>query len=517
MLWDLRHPLAEPGPGEAYPLTWAELAIVDLSDEIQQELDDKLEMLDPSTGDPSTDEDTAVFGVRLRYCLQYEPADESLEHWVEYSKSGLRVPRNHRELLGAIIIERTPPLQLRVEGAFRALAMSQDAPRINSTIESFAEDVRAATHTLAESEAVRSAVDAMTKSGASRALQVEKDALVEGVGFAAEDGSISGLLRALQPTLDLDAGGALPLTSHGSTAASVLGVTEALAASRMDHRIVIIDDFGDTLDSAAADFLARVMSRPRNQIWLSTRRPEALGAFEPEEILRLTRHSGQQVAHRLLPTLDRQERTTRRYLPQILSGAMSSRTLVLVEGPHDIEGYSAVDRKQLSDSGLVPLSGRSVQLVAASATGGDGGKSRLATMARLATSLGFEVRAIVDSDKPGEDDDLIAELEAVCSQVVLLPTRTAVERALVKGLKSEPLRQALRALNDDYGLRLDVDALGDSDLESALVKALKQKGGLHKAYVAALPPGAIPPIVEDVLKSLRAEPGTIVRTEIDNP
>ncbi|MFC6356617.1 hypothetical protein [Luethyella okanaganae] len=516
-MWDIQHPLAEVSEGDEYPLTWVEVALIDLDDDIQQELDDKLELLDPVDGAVSSDPLTAELGARIRYCVQYRPADDSLEHWVEYVRTGVRVPRVHREMLQAIIIDRADPLQLRVEGAFRALAASQDADRLIDAIGSFGEDIGEATDTLAQGEAVRSALEAMSKNGATFALGVDQKRFVEGVGFVAEDGSISGLLRAIRPTLDIDDAGALPLTSHGSTTPAVLAIVEALAASRMDHRIVIIDDFGDSLDSASTDFMARLLSRSRNQIWLSSRRAEALGAFEPEHLIRLTRHSGALAVHQLAPTNDRRERVSRRYLPPILSGAMSSRTLILVEGPHDLEGYAALDRKRLADDSKVPLSARGAQIVAASTTGGDGGKSRLPILARLGVSLGFEVRVVVDSDKPGEDEDLINELVDVCDLVIVLPMRTAVERALVRGLPAETLRSVLDQLNEEHDLGLDLESVDDGDLEKVLVKALKQKGGLHRLYVPLLPKGEHPPIALDVLNALKAPLPTTTRIDISEP
>lgn len=515
--WDVQRPLVEIGEGEDYPLTWVEVALVELGHDIEQELDDKLEVLDPETGSPSLDIARAVMGTRIRYCLQYRPTDDSLEHWVEYVRSGARVPRSHRELLRAIIIDRAAPLQLRAEGAFRALAAGQDEERLMASIADFGGDVRTATDALAGSEAVRTALEAMSKEGGSFALDVQEDNFVEGVGFTAEDGSISGLLRAIQPTLEIDDAGTLPMTSHGSTAPAALAIVEALASSQIDHRIVVTDDFGDSLDSASTDYFARLLGRPNNQVWLSTRRSEALGAFEPEHIARLTRHAGRFALHQLPEISDKQERLRRRHLPQILAGAMSSRTLILVEGPHDLEGYSATDQKLFADGAIAPLSARGGQLVAASTTGADGGKTRLSALAGLAAALGFEVRAVIDSDKPGEDEDLIEELLGICDMVVILPTRTAVERALVDGVTLPSLRFALEQLNDEQDLRLDVAAIADEELAKTLVKQLKQKSGLHRRFVGHLPEGEHPPIAQAVLLALKEDLSVGPRVDIAAP
>jgi putative ATP-dependent endonuclease of OLD family len=73
-------------------------------------------------------------------------------------------------------------------------------------------------------------------------------------------------------------------------------------------------------------------------------------------------------------------------------------------------------------------------------------------VAELAIQLGFHVKAVMDSDKPGSSDDLIDDLLAVCEQVVVLPTRTAVEAALIRGVPGDKLRKTVEALEaEGYG------------------------------------------------------------------
>lgn len=515
--WDVSLPFAEIADGESYPLTYVEVSLVGLDEDIEQSLDDKLDLLDASTGELADGSGDAVLGVRLRYCLQYNPVDDSLEHWVEYPKTGLRVPKGHRDLLHAIIIDRSAPLQLRVEGGFRGLAVSQDKERISETIDAFGAAVGDATTALAGSEAVSEALISMADHGAALAMGIDKERFLSGVGFAAEDGSISGLLRAIQPTLDLDPAGPLPLSAHGSTAPAILSITEALAARRFDHRIVIIDDFGDSMDSASADFIARMLRRPSNQVWLSTRRAEAVAAFDADEIVRLTRGPNGQATHQLTRTPDRAERRRRRNLSLILAPALSAKTVVFVEGPHDSEGYGALDAKRLRDERKAPLSARGIQLLPASSTGADGGKSRLSDLATIAKALGYTVGVVIDSDKPGEDAELIAALAAISDSVVVLPERTAIERALVHGLDYETLRGVLNELNDEFELGLDVDGVPDAQIEKVLTRQLKQKGGLHRAMVDLLPKATYPPIANAALRALRRIPGDSPITEIDEP
>ena len=183
---------------------------------------------------------------------------------------------------------------------------------------------------------------------------------------------------------------------------------------------------------------------------------------------------------------------------------MSARTVVLLEGPHDMETYTTVSWRQFRDEGKAPLSAFGMRLVPASVGGGEGGKQELPKIAKLAADLGLAVRIVLDHDKPGSDQDLIDELSEIAEMVVRLPERAAVERAIVDGLTSDELREALESVNEDHDLKLDVDSIDDSDLAETCVWALKQKGGLHRSFINALPVGTTPPLAAAVLRQIKA-------------
>lgn len=511
--WDVFRPLPEPlSPGNdegdetTPPLTSVEMSLLELADETEQTLQDRLELLSPATGQPvdEDDNDDAEMGVRLRYCLRFDPNEEQLQHWLEYPKSGGRVPRSERELLRAFVIDRNPPLQLRAEGAFRHLAHDPDPDALSETLREFAEQISAATQTLAESEEVQAALKLVTQHGARRLLELDSSDPTAGIGFTAEDGSLAALLRAVQPTLDLDTAGLLPLSMHGSTTVAILGAAEASAAAQAGDAIVIADDFGDQLDASSGEYLAARLRRRAGQLWLTTRQPEVPRAFEATELLRLTRSSGSRQAFQLSDTPSRKERVRRRHLYTLLGPAMSSRTVVLLEGPHDMETYTAVAQRQLRDeSKAAPPSAFGMRLVPASAGGSEGGKQELPKIARLAAELGITVRIVLDHDKPGTDAALIDELCEIAEMVVHLPKRAAVERAIVDGLPTKELRKALENIADDHDLRLDVSSIEGGDLAEKCVWALKQKGGLHRPFIDALPVGTTPPLAAAVLKQLK--------------
>ena len=84
--------------------------------------------------------------------------------------------------------------------------------------------------------------------------------------------------------------------------------------------------------------------------------------------------------------VDRKERAFRRQALRDLLTAMNSETVGVLEGPGDLEGYTAVADRRLAGSGHPPPAAYSVRLIAP--VGSDGGKSKLAPLARLAASLG---------------------------------------------------------------------------------------------------------------------------------
>lgn len=507
--WDVFRPLPdEPSSGDddeiATPVTSVEVCLLGLADETEQTLQERLELIRPATGQLADDNDDAELGVRLRYCLQYNAAEEELQHWIEYPKSGTRVPRSERELLRGFIVDQSPPLQLRAEGALRRLAKDSDVDALSDVLHRFAEDIASATQTLAQSDEVQAALKLVMQHGAHRLLELDPSDPTAGIGFTAEDGSLAALLRAVQPTLVLDGAGALPLSAHGSTTAAILAVAEASASARATEGIVIVDDFGDHLDAASAEYLATGLRRQSGQLWLTTRQPEVLRAFEATELLRLTRSRGSRQSFHLSESPSRKARVRRRHLFTLLAPAMSARTVVLLEGPHDMETYTSVVRHQFRYERKVPPSALGMRLVPASAGGGEGGKQELSKIANLAVELGLAVRIVLDHDKPGTDGALIDELCNVAEMVVRLPERAAAERAIVDGLSAEGLRKALGRVNSDHDLRLDVDSIDDTVLEEKCVWALKQKGGLHGPFIDALPPGTTPPLAAAVLKQLKA-------------
>lgn len=497
--------------------TAVEVTLLSLGPDLEQELDSRLELIDPATGLPAPEEHAGQgqLGVRIRYRVFFDPVISEHDHAWEYPASGAPVPRVERDLLAAVVIGPGTPLQLRPGGVFRNLVAERDAGEVSIAVSELGTDVDAATGKLAGVKAVQEVLGNVLGQGAAQLLEMPATAAEASVGWVADDGSVDALLRRLQPALALDQAGPLPLSAHGSTAKGVLAVAEAMAAADIPGAVVLADDFGDDLDAAAAEFLAASLRRASGQVWLSTRRPEVARAFDPTEVLRLTRSHGVRRHHQLAAATDRKSRLALRQLHLLLLPAMTTRSVALLEGPHDLEGYSAVAERRMRESGELPPAAYGVRMVPAGT--GDGGKDQIPKLARLARDLGFHVRVVLDHDKPGTDAALIIELTGQAEQVIRLPQRTSVERALIRGLPATALRTALAVINDLYGLGLDVPSADDADLDGLITKQLKQKGGLHQPFVDALPGGAVPPLAAAVLNTLTEPPGDSVLVELPTP
>ena len=498
--------------------TVVEVTLLGLGVDLEQDLDDRLELIDLATGLPAAEEQAAggVLGVRVRYRIYFDEVLADYDHAWEYAATGAPVPRLERDMLAAVVIGPGIPLQLRSGGVFRGMVSEKDADAVRAAITELGDDVTAAAGKIASVKPIQEVLNSILDGGAACVLGMPTPNPAGGVGFVADDGSVDALLRRLQPALALDEAGPLPLPAHGSTVTGVLAVAEAMTAADIAGAVVLADDFGDDLDAASGEFLAAVLRRASGQVWLSTRRPEVVRAFDPTEVLRLTRSHGGRRHHQLAATTDKKARLARRQLHLLLLPAMTTRSVALLEGPHDLEGYGAVAERRLTESGTLPPAAYGVRMIAAG-IGGGGGKEQLPKLAGLARDLGFHVRVVIDNDKPGGDTGLLAELDGLAEQVIRLPERTAVERALARGIPADAQRAALCAISDLYGLGLDVDHIPDAELEEAIVKQLKQKNGLHQPFVAALPDGTVPPLAVGVLDTLTRPAGQQVLTELQNP
>lgn len=487
---------------------WAEIEVTltDLDPEVEQHFDGFLEPLDPS-GAASEDLDadpSLPQCVRLACRLTYDGVTDELTSTVYFPLGSnpalgrfMRVPAGARRALPVLLLDGGRPLQLRAGGNLRQILNGSDPDGAKAAFGSLATSVSAAVGRLSVESAITASVNAVLGSGGGT-VRVEDGAVTAThVGFLAEDGTVGALLRALQPALKLDRGGLLPLSSHGSTTTAVLSAAEAMLLASVPGAIVLADDFGDHLDTAAAEHVAAMLRARAGQIWLSTRRPEAARAFDPAELVRLVRPGGIRSHHQLRRITDRKALAAMRQLHTQLLAALTSPTVAITEGPHDLVVYGFVDRRM--PPGGLPLSAHGVRLVAAG-TGQDGGIDQIPRVAALARQLGFRVLAVIDQDK--DDAEKVKRVRAECDVVIRLP-KGAIERAMLAGIPATTIATAATTTLREFGLP---DPLAEATDEPAITNLCKviHKQGLHEQLLEALyaESRSHPPMIAAVLDKI---------------
>jgi hypothetical protein len=399
-----------------------------------------------------------------------------------------------------VVLNAQRPLQLRAEGILRRLVTERDGDGASAAFRTLEEAVAAATDRLSVDMAIAATVDAVLESGGLARRLADLALTASDVRFRPEDGSLSALLRALQPALDLDDAGPLTLTSHGSTTAAVLAAAEALLLAASTSGVVVVgDDFGEGLDAATAEHVAAVLRARAAQVWLTTRRTEVARAFAPAELVRLSRSDGTRISHVLAEPADRKEIAVRRLLHAQLLPALTAPVVAIVEGPHDVTAYSSAERHRVATAW--PLAAAGVRLISAD-SGSGGGTSQIPRVAALARAMGFRVIALIDRDPAKTSTDTLAQIEEACDVVVRLPPSCAIELALVVGVDVADLRKAAEVV-PAYGVPDPTSGIADGDVPKAIAKVL-HKQGLHEQFLDALVEqrGAVPPAIDAALTAV---------------
>ena len=514
---------AEPagaGPGESdgavvdvarAQFALVEVTLVDLGLDLEQEA---LGALEPLTEDLQIDysgdaSPTAALGLRITYRVSYDAAADSLEHLVYYPALSnpaagqfARVPTAVRLLLPVIFLDASRPLQLRAEGLLRRLLNERDPDAVSDALRTLEAQVVAAAGNLSATPVVSQLLDAVLSSAGPARRAGDRPLASADVQFLPDDGTLAGILRAVQPVIALDQAGPLALSNHGSTTTAVIAAAEAMIlAASTQGAIVIGDDFGEGLDSGSAEHLTAAIKDRASQVWLTTRRSEVARAFEVSELVRLTRRGGARLTSRATTPTDRKEVAAQRHVQTQLLPALTATTLAVVEGRHDLTTLTAADRRAAAHQ--LPLSAHGVRLITAD-NGDGGGGSQIPRVAALAKSLGFRVVALIDNDPAKKSAEVVREIRAACDVVVRLPERMAIERAILAGSTPEDLRAAAAVLSE-FGQQDPTADKGDDQLGDAVMRSL-HKSGLHEPFLAALvdSTSSLPPVIEDALQAVAA-------------
>ena len=507
--------------------TRAEVEVVlgDLGAELEQRFFDQIEFWDassqsllPSAGPGGVVLDDCELVVRLCYRAEWQQDEQLADHWVDFPKFSEPDADDYRRIRrgdhAALPFQRVNasglPLRLTSRSPFRRIVSQSEGEDFPEALERMVEELRGGSGEFTASVQVQAALRAVFRDIA-HPLRVPETLPEDMVKFIPDGGSLPFLLRSFSPTVDLgDEAGQLPIQRHGSTTEALMAAGEALATMHGGSAIVVVDDFGEGMDAASAKFAAQALRAAARQGWVSTRRGPVAEAFRPSEIVRLARTAdAKRSAFQGKEPSSRAERLAARHLALQLLPAIAARALIVVEGPHDYAAYETLATRLFEDEGTPPPGAHGVHLIHAAAADSAGGSNATARLARAAQDLGFRVVTVIDHD--GDGPQARAELEAnlqSADAVVRLPTRAAVERALVKGLDKTILRTVLTDLDTAFELQIDMDGTADAQLEGLAVRTLKSRGGFHAQFVEALPLGCIPAIARRVLEtSLRCALG----------
>jgi hypothetical protein len=491
------------------PYAEVEVTLVELDAELEQLCDGFLEPLD-SSGQIDASQNAApdaALGVRLAYRVSYDLAADALTAVVFFplrsnpaTEQYARVPTAVRRALPVVVLGSLRPLQLRAEGVLRRLVIDRDPEGSAEAFQNLSRSVAAAADALSAEPAIAETIDAVLRAGGLAGHLGDSPPAASSVRFRPDDGSLAALLRAVQPALDLDEDGLLMLSSHGSTASTVLSAAEALlVAASVEGAIIVGDDFGDALDSAAAEHLANVLRASADQLWITTRRPEVARAFRPGELVRLSRGVTGRGVHLVPEPSDKKEVALRRLLHAQLLPALTATVVAISEGFHDLTAYSAADRYRSMST--LPLASAGVRLICAD-NGAGGGTSQIPRVATLARALGFLTIAIIDGDPAKRTSSILSEIEAACDAVVRLPDAAAIEVALTAGVDVVALRTAAAVL-PAYGVDDPTIGRADGEVADVLIHTLHSKG-VHEQFLDALVAeiGSLPPLLDTVLDAV---------------
>ena len=506
-----------------------EVVLGDLGPNLEQMFLDRLELWDLKSDSlleeiKPTDDSEASAGASLQYVLRlcyravWDNDHQHANQWVDFPKFSdpeadefRRVPRDLRsEIPVALITSTGAALSLGARGDLRELIDKFGQTDFSSSINELTTGVSELAAKLMQSKALEAILDRVLDP-LRLTLDLQTRAASDIIRFAPEGGSLSGILRALQPTIKLRENlGFLPLRRHGSTLTGLLQAARALAENDPGGAVVLVDDFGEGIDIEAATHLTATLRVRSGQLWLSTRLGSLGRCFSPEETLRLTvGHDGVRNAHVGRKPKSRPERLAARHVLLQLLPAVSASSVVIVEGPHDRAALSAAAQKQHSEEGTPLLAAHRIALLDAGAADQSGGHTAIPRLAQLARSLGFHVVVVIDWDNDAATAErCLSDNLAHAHVVIRWPRGYAIERAIVGDLSTEAIRSALVELSEALSISLDFDPSGVSgqDLIKRTVKLLKSSGGLHSPFIEALPAGVQPVLLQKCLVAIRAAP-----------
>jgi RHS repeat-associated protein len=488
-----------------------------LGEELEQTFFDHLEIWDlneqlvvDALADPHMiDRDAYDLIVRLCYRAVWNAEEQEFQHWVDYPKNSFpdsgqvdRVSRVDRQALPFRVLNtRGQPLDLGIRGNFRQLVESSDGNDFQTAVTVLEQNIELLAAKFSATKQLAGALHSVFEPLRQR-LGLGAAPASDLARFLPEGGSVSGLIRSLAPAANLQDGlGLMPLQRHGSTLTSLLLVAEKLAGVDKGS-VVAIDDFGEAMDTASATHLAATLSRSVSQAWVSTRRPQVAEVFSMNCIVRFARDAvGGRCAYRGKEPTTRGERLAFRQMRVQLLPAMSSRAVVIFEGPHDRSALATLALRLFYETGTSLPAAHAIELLDAG-LGSGGGSGAAAHLARMAKQLGLRAVTVIDYDRAAQAEQELENNLDAADVVIRLPKGHAIERALLSQLDDDVIRDAMQAvaIGSDVQLPAGYDLLLGEPLRKAVTTLLKARAGLHSQFVLALPSGVHPPLATKVLE-----------------
>ena len=505
-----------------------EATIGELDGDLQQEFFDEIEFwnLESSTLVAATetiseiDEPHCTDVVRFGYRVDWTDEDDQQRVQRYFPKEGRagitpfrRVTRTKIQRLGFAYAlgMQANPLSLAPRSIFRRIIDASDEMDFESSIHQYLRAVADAASSFAATNQVNLALEEILTNVRPLFDGVQPHEQVNSVRFAPSELSNSSLMRALEPSFNLgDELGYVPRSRLGTTVTQSLGVSEALASTVDRNGIVAIDDLGDGLDAATAQHLAATAINRTGQCWITTRSGAVAEAFEPSEVVRLSRHSdGRRRRHQGWTHDTKQDRKLVRNWYRLLAPALNYRAVAVVEGPSDFAALHALclilSRKS---PGLTPA--RHGLSIVSAAEQGSGGDKQVLELAQYSAEMGINAVAVVDGDK-GNADYSNLTCEQYGTSIVRLPDRVEIEKAIICGVQAATISDAVSQVCEFSGLFDNrIRTCGELEVSRIATRLIKDYN-LHRHIVEALAEHAESTLLFKLLQSI------IQLSKLDSP
>lgn len=496
-----------------------EAAIGELSEDLKQEFLDEIEYWD--SGSRSLVEVTETINeiddprfsevVRIGYRVDWTDEDDQqrvLRYFPKEGRAGTaqfsRVTRTKIQRLGFAYTFgiQTNPLSLAPRSIFRRIIDASDQNDFEASMDQYLSAVADAALSFATTDQVNRALDEILMNAKPLFDCFQPQEQVDSVTFTPTELSKSSLMRALEPSFDLgDELGHVPRSRLGTSLTQSLRISEVLALMGDRKAIVAIDDLGDGLDPAATNHLAATAINHAGQCWITTRSGAIAEAFQPSEVVRLSRDGdGHRRWHQGWAHKTKQDRRLVRNWYRCLAPVLHYRAVAVVEGPSDFAALQTLSIVLSRKSHQLAPASHRVAIVSA-AEQGSGGVQQVLELAQYTAKMGINAVAVVDGDKANAHySNTTCEKYGV--SIIRLPDNTAIEKAILHGIPTAIIADAIAQICDISGFDSHgIQRCNDSEVLN-LAMHLMKRHALHRDAVEVLADSVAANLMSTILKSI---------------